>query len=81
MRDAIVVEGCGRPAVLLITDGLCSIAAETAAVLGRAEFPILTLEPSLFGLSRTGIAEAALPLGPGIIAALTEADGRPGGPA
>ena len=71
MRDAVAAEKSGVPSVVVLTEGLSSIANETARVLGRDGIPILTVEPSLFGLNREAIAEAVEPLGPEIIGALT----------
>lgn len=60
------------PSIVVLTDGLCSIANETARVLGWDGLPILTIETSLFGLNREGIAELVEPLGPEITKALTQ---------
>jgi len=71
VRDAVAAEKSGVPSVVVLTEGLSSIANETARVLGRDGIPILTVGPSLFGLNREAIAEAVEPLGPAIIGALT----------
>ena len=71
MRDAVAAEKSGVPSVVVLTEGLSSIANETARVLGRDGIPILTVKPSLFGLNREAIAEAVEPLGPEIVGALT----------
>ena len=71
MRDAVAAEKNGVPSVVVLTEGLSSIANETARVLGRDGITILTVRPSLFGLNREAIAEAVEPLGPAIIGALT----------
>ncbi len=74
MRDAVAAEKSGVPSVVVLIDGLCSIASETARVLGRERLPIITIEASLFGLNREAIAQAVEPLGPQIAEALTRGD-------
>ena len=74
MRDAVAAEKNGVPSVVVLTDGLCSIASETARVLGREGLPIITVETSLFGLNREAIAQAVEPLGSQIAEALTRGD-------
>jgi len=64
----------GLPAVVVVTEGLCSIASETAKVIGLPDLAIVPVNASLFGLSRAQIAEAVRPLGPQIAGALS-ADG------
>ena len=75
MRDAVAAEKSGVPSVVVLTEGLGSIASETARVLGRDGIPILTIEPSLFGRNRESIAEVVEPLGPQIVDALTRRGG------
>lgn len=74
MRDAVAAEKNGVPSVVVLTDGLCSIANETARVLGREGLPIITVETSLFGLNREAIAQVMEPLGSQIAEALTRSD-------
>ncbi len=62
------------PSVVVLTEGLCSIASETARVLGRDGLPIITIDASLFGLNREAIAELAEPLGSAITKALTRSE-------
>ena len=62
----------GLPTVVVVTGGLCSIAGETAKVIGLPDLAIVPIETSLFGLSRAQIAEAVRPLGPRITGALCE---------
>ena len=63
----------GLPAVVVVTEGLCSIAGETAKVIGLPDLAIVPVDTSLFGLSRAQIAAAVRPLGPRVVAALTPA--------
>lgn len=62
----------GLPAVVVVTGGLCSIASETAKVIGLPDLAIVPIDASLFGFSRAQIAEAVRPLAPRIAAALCE---------
>ena len=73
MRDAAAAEMRGLPTVVVVTEGLCSIAAETAKVVGLPDLAIVAIDASLFGLSRAQIAEAVQAHAPRIAAALTEA--------
>lgn len=70
MRDAAAAEMRGLPTVVVVTEGLCSIAGETAKVIGLPDLAIVPVDVSLFGLSRAQIADAVRPLGTQIAGAL-----------
>ena len=70
MRDAVAAEDLGLPAVVVVFAALTNLGRETLLLAGLPDLRLVSLNATLFGMSREEIAGVAATVAPHVAAGL-----------